>query len=676
MATNKTDRAFKILTNRRVTSEDKEFYEEIGAETITVTADQLWAQTVPENDPATGISNSVVEFRSQLALTEDVTVADSESWYAADGDGYRLLDWISDRFGSDYRARLYDNNGSEIFPTDALNWFFDYPTGILTISGDASVFAQPFLLDGYRYVGEKGVSQGGGAGSGVIVVADQAGRDAATVFDGYQVYQQDFDVLWLRTNNEWQIQSIQPQYDPYEDGYGLYFWIDASSGDDNNDGLDVSRPRQTLLSFINDFNRIKHVDGFVKLMFAPGTYDTELLPDLNIWCRQGLRFQAQISEFASLEYVSIPGGTGALGDGYESVWEVTTSGFTSFGDHEKCFWVPDGVSPSGDLVFNGDVALLESSSPVLRRVSSSAPSWSDGYLADFEVVMVGGHMFSSHGSVIQASHIHVDLDYTVDIFGTGAVMHGWQLNNCKMSKLNSFNTTVSFGTSTVYQSRFFDIESLSDNLRSVILPGIVGSSVVAGPGLRITLRVEDVVTGSLSYYTNFVSSHFDRLNVENGTISINSLYCSDNTYFEMNHTAGFVGSSIDISGGIDVNGRVAGPFISLESLSSVRQLGPVNLINCLTYAEVLNYSLYRIQNFAGTEIIGTTTGPVWVVKDGGRITGLERSSATNSGTSGQDIQVGGTRNVMPGYLSNAEMASNGIASSEDGSIVQYNDDNI
>ena len=38
---------------------------------------------------------------------------------------------------------LFDNGNNEIFPTDALDWFFDYPTGILTMSGNAGAFSQP-----------------------------------------------------------------------------------------------------------------------------------------------------------------------------------------------------------------------------------------------------------------------------------------------------------------------------------------------------------------------------------------------------------------------------------------------------------------------------------------------------------------------------------------------------
>lgn len=155
MATTKEDRSFKQLINKRVTSADKAFYEEIGDETLIITNGQIWASPIAENDPDAAVEAGSVEFVEKLVLTEDITVSSQQSWFAE--DGYRLKDWVSDRFGSAYTLKLFDNNDQEIFPTDALDWFWDYPTGILTISGDTSPFPQPFKVDGYRYVGRKGI---------------------------------------------------------------------------------------------------------------------------------------------------------------------------------------------------------------------------------------------------------------------------------------------------------------------------------------------------------------------------------------------------------------------------------------------------------------------------------------------------------------------------------------
>ena len=90
-------------------------------------------------------------------MTEDITVSGQQSYYAY-SDGYRLKDWISDKYGSDYGVRIFANNNSEIFPTDSSGPLFNHQTGILTFEGSTSGFSKPFKITGYRYIGTKGVS--------------------------------------------------------------------------------------------------------------------------------------------------------------------------------------------------------------------------------------------------------------------------------------------------------------------------------------------------------------------------------------------------------------------------------------------------------------------------------------------------------------------------------------
>jgi hypothetical protein len=154
MATNKTDRAFKTLLNRRVTSEDKTYFEEIGDFTLNISASEIWAENI-SSTPSIAIFDSVAEQRTLFELTEDITVGSSQAWYAEESN-IRLKDWISDKYGQSYQIKLFDNNNSRIYPTDSSDWIFEYQTGILTFSGDVTGYAQPFKITGYRYIGTKG----------------------------------------------------------------------------------------------------------------------------------------------------------------------------------------------------------------------------------------------------------------------------------------------------------------------------------------------------------------------------------------------------------------------------------------------------------------------------------------------------------------------------------------
>ena len=165
-----TDRSFKTLINRRTTSSGKQYYEEIGDHTLNVHIDEVWAQTLP-SDPATAVSQGLASQYTLFTMTEDVSVGSQQCYYAYSG-GNRLEDWISDKYGTGYAVNLYQSTGAQIFPTDACQWFFDYPTGILTFNASTAAFSKPFKISGYRYIGTKG----GGGGSVPIATDTTAGR--------------------------------------------------------------------------------------------------------------------------------------------------------------------------------------------------------------------------------------------------------------------------------------------------------------------------------------------------------------------------------------------------------------------------------------------------------------------------------------------------------------------
>ena len=155
MAWSTTDRAFKTLISKRTTSSGKAFYEEIGDNTINVSIDEVWSSTI-SSTPSQAVIDGVAELRTLFTLTEDTSVGSQQSYYAY--DSVRLKDWISDKYGTDYAVKLYQNNGTQIFPTDPSTWFFDYQTGILTFNGSTASFSKPFKITAYRYIGSKGSS--------------------------------------------------------------------------------------------------------------------------------------------------------------------------------------------------------------------------------------------------------------------------------------------------------------------------------------------------------------------------------------------------------------------------------------------------------------------------------------------------------------------------------------
>lgn len=175
------DLVFKKLLNKRVTHDGKRFYEEFGDKAFDINADDVKTSPVPFDDPALAVTNGVAELRTLLVLTQDTSVPDQQAWFAF--DTVRLKDWLSDKYGAQYNIRVFDNNDSEIFPTDPSDWLFDYVTGILLFSGDVSSYAQPFKITGYRYIGDflSNSSPGGGGDKHDILLDGVAQPDRAAL---------------------------------------------------------------------------------------------------------------------------------------------------------------------------------------------------------------------------------------------------------------------------------------------------------------------------------------------------------------------------------------------------------------------------------------------------------------------------------------------------------------
>ena len=141
----KEDRSFKTLINKRTTSSNKAYYSEIGDNTLNLSFGEVWTTPIP-SDPSQAVSQGVAELRTLFVMTEDITVPNQQAYYAF--SGVNLEGWVSDKYGSGYAVHLYQNNGTEIFPTDASQWFFDYQTGILTFNGSTAALSKPFKITG------------------------------------------------------------------------------------------------------------------------------------------------------------------------------------------------------------------------------------------------------------------------------------------------------------------------------------------------------------------------------------------------------------------------------------------------------------------------------------------------------------------------------------------------
>lgn len=160
----KTSIAFKKLVSVDHREDGNAFYEETAGGGVNVHADDVLLDTIPGTPPAS--TTSVVKVYTDagdgaLKLVEDTSVAGQRGWAAADGASPtddRLRKWIPPKFGQGYTVKLYQDDGtgtakgSQIFTTDAMDWFFDYETGFLSVQ-DSHSKTTPFWIEAYRYVG-------------------------------------------------------------------------------------------------------------------------------------------------------------------------------------------------------------------------------------------------------------------------------------------------------------------------------------------------------------------------------------------------------------------------------------------------------------------------------------------------------------------------------------------
>jgi hypothetical protein len=171
------------------TASAKSVSNETIASPLPVYANQIWAE--PENIPNTPpISNTsavsvrtVANSSSQINLTMDATSTTNRTFLTG------LVDWISPTFGSNYAVKIYRGNpalgGVQIFPNGSGNsdsYMFDYTAGVLNFADTnipSGITSSNVWIEGYRYIGAKGVASAAGS-TKTYIVANIAARDALT----------------------------------------------------------------------------------------------------------------------------------------------------------------------------------------------------------------------------------------------------------------------------------------------------------------------------------------------------------------------------------------------------------------------------------------------------------------------------------------------------------------
>ena len=176
--------AFKKLITKDHRDADKAWYEETDGGGFNIHSDDVWIDPIPETPPAS--SSPVIKAyidgatTTALKLTQDVAVQNERGWYAEDG-GVRLRGFIPPKYGQGYTVKLYEDDGtgtakgSQIYTTDAMDWFFDYDTGYLAIQ-DTHSYTTPFWIEAYYYQGDTVTdglaSNNGESGNPVFFSAD------------------------------------------------------------------------------------------------------------------------------------------------------------------------------------------------------------------------------------------------------------------------------------------------------------------------------------------------------------------------------------------------------------------------------------------------------------------------------------------------------------------------
>lgn len=173
----------KVVFGTTETSEIKAGPNESVSSPFTVYNDDIYSQSGQIPKPAPSTSNSIVHVYSgseRIQCIVDNSVAGNKTWFAVSnpnesrnyeispGVSNALIDWIAPSFDSSYLLKVYagdpQTTGVMLNPLTTNNeWLFDYKAGTLYFPNNvpSSVISNGIYIEGYRYVGLKGVASEG-----------------------------------------------------------------------------------------------------------------------------------------------------------------------------------------------------------------------------------------------------------------------------------------------------------------------------------------------------------------------------------------------------------------------------------------------------------------------------------------------------------------------------------
>jgi len=158
-----------------------------------IRGDLIWvyADRISATPPTS--TGGEVEVRTGAASTQcsqDTTSSANRTWKTD------AIDWIPPEFGPNYQVKVWTapagtanptTSGTRLFPDGSGNndsWYFDYQSGVLTFPDTnipSSVSGNRVFVEGYRYVGLKGIVSATGEGF-VNKGADPSNWDANMTF--------------------------------------------------------------------------------------------------------------------------------------------------------------------------------------------------------------------------------------------------------------------------------------------------------------------------------------------------------------------------------------------------------------------------------------------------------------------------------------------------------------
>ena len=198
--------SFKTLINKEFTTTAKQFYEEFGANTINTNFTEVWSSEV-SSTPGTAVSAGVATLYQDFELSP-LTGFTTSVFYFVSGSGFTpgtnisrgsinvdLLqrNFISTKYGAGYEIVLKENDGTVVPATDGSNWFWNYQTGILSVTNPGG-HSLPYKVDVYQYTGQfLSQSLGGGSGfpfagdaviSGSLLISSSVAEEPALTISG------------------------------------------------------------------------------------------------------------------------------------------------------------------------------------------------------------------------------------------------------------------------------------------------------------------------------------------------------------------------------------------------------------------------------------------------------------------------------------------------------------